>query len=870
MVAPGVCTSSLPTLHRIPLRMDRFRRFAPFFKPLLILAVFAIALRVLQSTLAHYHYRDVIIYLSSLPANQIVLSVVLTLIGYLVMTGYDTLAFRYIKQPFPYRRIALASFIGYAFNNNVGLSGIVGGSLRYRLYSAWRLSAVDIARVIAFCTISFWLGFVLLGGTFFIIAPPELPSGVHLPFQSIRLLGFLLLLPALVYFVWIAIRREPVRIRQWEFELPSPGLFVAQVAISVVDWIIAAGVLYILLPDSLPLTFVRFLGIFLLAQIAGVLSNIPGGLGVFEAVALLFLAPFFSASAILGALVAFRAIYYLFPLFVATALLVTHEIIEKREGVARAWKIFGRWAPGIAPQLLAFTTFVAGAVLLFSGATPTLPSRLHWLRRLVPLPVVEISHFFGSIAGAVLLLVARGLQRRLDAAYHAAVFILSAGIIFQIFKGGDYEEAIILGLMLIALFASRQHFYRKGSLVNESFGPGWIVAIALVLISSAWLGFFSYKHVEYSTDLWWHFQMRDDAPRFLRASVGVLAAMLIVAIRHLLRPAIPEPDPPKIEEIDRAAAIVRGDPNSQSNLVLLGDKPLLFSANGEAFLMYGVEGRSWIAMGDPVGPEEEKSELIWKFRELCDLHAGWPVFYQVHRDQLHLYLDLGLTLLKFGEEARVGLRNFSLDGGDRKWMRKMQRRVESENCSFAIVDPEPILPELRAISDSWLTEKNTREKGFSLGFFAEDYVRRFPIAVVMRDDRIVAFANVWTSAEHSEVSVDLMRHLPEAPAGVMDYMFLHLILWAQQQGYEWFILGMAPLSGLENRSLGTLWNRVGSLAYRFGENFYNFQGLRQYKEKFDPVWEPMYLASPGGLALPRVLTNLATLISGGMRGVVAK
>ena len=130
--------------------------------------------------------------------------------------------------------------------------------------------------------------------------------------------------------------------------------------------------------------------------------------------------------------------------------------------------------------------------------------------------------------------------------------------------------------------------------------------------------------------------------------------------------------------------------------------------------------------------------------------------------------------------------------------------------------------------------------------------------------------NLWTSAEHAELSVDLMRHSPEAPTGVMDFMFLHLMLWGQQQGFDWFNLGMAPLSGLENRSLGTLWNRVGSLTYRFGENFYNFQGLRQYKEKFDPVWEPMYLASPGGLALPRIMTNLAALISGGLRGVLAK
>jgi len=849
--------------------MDRLKRLAPFLKPLLILALFAVALRVLHDTLAQYRYRDVIGYLHALPGDQLLLAAALTLLGYLVMTGYDTLAFRYIRHPLPYFKIALASFIGYAFNNNVGFSGLVGGSLRYRLYNAWRLTAVEIAKVIAFCTISFWLGFVLLGGIFFLATPPEIPPSIHLPFASVRILGIVLLLPAIGYMLWIAIRREPIRVRQWEFELPSAGLFVAQVATSCLDWIIAAAVLYILLPDSLPLTFGRFLCIFLLAQIAGVASNVPGGIGIFEAIILVFLAPFFSASAILGSLVAFRVIYYLLPLLVAIVLLGTHEVIEKREGVVKAWKIFGRWAPGIAPQLLAFTTFVGGAVLLFSGATPTLPGRLGFLRRVVPLPIVELSHFFGSITGAALLLLARGLQRRLDAAYHLTVGVLGIGILFQIFKGGDFEEAIILAVMLFALIASRRHFYRKASLLNEGFGPGWIAAIILVLISFAWLGFFSYKHVEYSRDLWWHFSFRADAPRFLRASVGVGGVLLLFSIQRLLRPAPEEPDPPTMEEVERAAAILTTEANSQANLALLGDKPLLFSPSGNAFLMYGVEGRSWIAMGDPIGPDDEKQELIWNFRELCDLHAGWPVFYEVQRQNLHFYLDLGLTLLKIGEEARVPVEGFSLDGGDRKWMRKMQRRLEAEGCAFAIIDPGPVIEELRVISDAWLAEKRTREKGFSLGFFSEQYVRRCPVAVVRRENQIVAFANLWEGAGE-ELSVDLMRHLPDAPAGVMDYMFVNLILWSQQQGYHWFNLGMAPLSGLENRALGTLWNRVGSLAYRFGENFYNFQGLRQYKEKFDPVWEPMYLASPGGLALPRILTNLAALISGGLRGVISK
>ncbi|MGH9808435.1 MAG: lysylphosphatidylglycerol synthase domain-containing protein, partial [Terriglobia bacterium] len=383
--------------------MDRLKRLVPFLKPLLILALFALALRVLHDTLAQYRYHDVIGYLIALPDNKVLLAAALTLLGYLVMTGYDTLAFRYIRHPLPYFKIAIASFIGYAFNNSVGFSGLVGGSLRYRLYNAWRLTAVEIAKVIAFCTISFWLGFALLGGIFFLATPPEIPASIHLPFGSIRILGIVLLLPAVVYMFWIAVRRAPVQIKQWEFELPSAQLLLGQVTTSCLDWIIAAGVLYILLPDALPLSFGPFVCIFLLAQIAGVASNVPGGIGVFEAIMLVFLAPFFSAPAILGSLVAYRVIYYLLPLLVAIFLLGTHEIVEKRDGVTKAWRIFGRWAPGMAPQLLAFTIFIGGAVLLFSGATPTLPGRLGFLRRIVPLPVVELSHFFGSITGAALL-----------------------------------------------------------------------------------------------------------------------------------------------------------------------------------------------------------------------------------------------------------------------------------------------------------------------------------------------------------------------------------------------------------------------------------------------------------------------------------
>jgi phosphatidylglycerol lysyltransferase len=249
------------------------------------------------------------------------------------------------------------------------------------------------------------------------------------------------------------------------------------------------------------------------------------------------------------------------------------------------------------------------------------------------------------------------------------------------------------------------------------------------------------------------------------------------------------------------------------------------------------------------------------------------VFYEVGTANLPLYIDLGLTLLKLGEEAVVPLDGFSLDGGARKGLRRARGEAVKRGACFEVVPAAavpPLLAELRAVSDAWLASKRTREKGFSLGTFDEAYLRRFPAAVVRLEGRVVAFANLWLGAGQSELSLDLMRYAPGAPCGVMDYLFIELMLWGKQHGYGHFNLGMAPLSGLESRQLAPLWTRAGAAVFRHGEHFYNFQGLRRYKEKFDPVWEPRYLASPGGLALPRILANVTALISGGLRGVVAK
>ena len=223
--------------------------------------------------------------------------------------------------------------------------------------------------------------------------------------------------------------------------------------------------------------------------------------------------------------------------------------------------------------------------------------------------------------------------------------------------------------------------------------------------------------------------------------------------------------------------------------------------------------------------------------------------------------------------AFVPLQTFSLEGSSRKGLRHTYNKASKEGMAFRIASTEEVpalLSQLKQISDSWLAEKNTREKGFSLGAFDEIYLAHFPVALLEREGKILAFANLWTTGTKTELSIDLMRHLPEAPRSVMEYLFICLMLWGKEQGYQRFSLGMAPFSGLEAHVLAPLWAKLGAFLFRHGEHFYNFRGLREYKDKFDPVWEPKYLAGPRGLALPAILANTASLISGGLKGVISK
>jgi phosphatidylglycerol lysyltransferase len=526
----------------------------------------------------------------------------------------------------------------------------------------------------------------------------------------------------------------------------------------------------------------------------------------------------------------------------------------------------------VTPQAIAIAVFLAGAVLLFSGATPGLGRRLDLLREIVPLPILELSHLLGSAVGVGLLVIAHGLYRRLDAAWWLTIWLLCAGILLSLLKGFDYEEAMILGAVVIVLASARGRFRRRVSLIDQHYSGPWIVALILVLITVAWLVIFANRHVPYDNQLWWDFAFHASAPRSLRASLFAAVIAAAYGLWRLLRPAPPPMSAPREADLERVAELVAQADDTTANLALLGDKNLLFNAERTAFIMYQVSGHSWVAMGDPVGPPEICEPLAWEFLEQCDVMAVSPVFYQVKPQNLALYIDLGLNLSKLGEEARVELGSFALDGPARADLRQAHRRASRDGAQFEVIPRTgvgAVLGELRAVSDAWLQEKKTAEKRFSLGFFDERYLQNFDCGVVRRDGAIVAFANLWRGAA-SELSVDLMRYNGDAPKGVIDYLLIECMLWGRTQGFHWFNLGMAPLSGLEEHALAPTWHKLGRMVQRYGEMFYHFEGLRKYKEKFSPVWRPRYLAAPDGLAMAGALLDVTALISGGVGKVLRK
>ena len=806
----------------------------------------------------------------------------LAAIPVLAMCGYDLLLNRWLGINLPVRRVLRYAWPACTLANLVGLSGMTGSGIRYLALSREGVAGRTIAAYAGVQLLAIPLGLGLLAAAALVVALSQ-----HLPLPLPGLPPQLLLAAFVAYVPgFFIITGSGALHRRFLRDLPplTAGLRLQLTAASLGEWGLALAVLWLALDlAGVPTTPQELVLAFALAATAGIASQVPGGLGVLDGTLLLILRGMgHPAEGVLAGILLFRLCYYVVPallgLAVGAYLFIPDEnIFVRLLRRAEAHPLLGvlrlpvELLGSLGVRLLGYLTFLGGVVLLVSAAYPTLADRGDVLHTYLPRFITESSHLLSVVAGVVLLALSRGIAGQVRSAYRLTLAVLLAGAALSLAKGLDYEEASYLLMLWAVLRTQRRRFDRDAYPLLSRRNLLWLMALLAALAGYVWLGQALYGDEAWAARLF-HFSHSGQAPRFAR---GALAALL-TAIGMLgwlafamPRPRLALPDAAALQQA-REFYVAHGG-HEFAHLTLLGDKYLFYAPDGKALIAYGCIRNRMVALGDPAGVPAAAEGAVLAFRQFADRYGCVPVFYEVGENNLHLYHDHGFGLFKLGEQALVPVAQFSLRGKKRDDLRAAVNRATREGLEFAIVEPpfdDALWGELKTVSDQWLGGK-TAEKGFSLGRFDRAYLSWAPIAVVRRQGRVVAFASLMPDYRHQqELSIDLMRHANDAPSGCMDFLFVRLIEYARDTGHAWFNLGMAPLAGVGENPFARPSERLARLAYEYGNRFYNYKGLRSYKEKFQPVWRGAYLAYPYRMSPQLLLVDIAALIAGGYRRVL--
>ncbi len=830
------------------------------------LVIFSFALAIIWGAIKTTSYDQFIERLGQLSAGLISVALLFALISFALASLEDAVEAprgekRHVVNDF------LSAFIANSVTNITDMGSLSGLNIKTRVFSAWSLTSIDMARINKLTQrVSVMSGAVLLIAAL-LLNITVISAAYGIP--PIALYGFSLIAVMLVIVSWLNSRN----LSDDKARLSKKTIRVF--TINSAKWLTAAATFYFCLLGSTELSFSVVLLLFILAHSAGRISGLPGGIGVFEAACFLLFTQT-AAADMAVALVAYRCLYFFVPLLVSALIIGMAKANPLRRELTRKGAPVLDLFETMAPPLYAVLIFLTGVMMLISAATPDRIDAIPIPGNSFGVVVIELSHLLASFIASLLLIVAMGLRRRLRNAWALAILFMGVGAALTLLKGADPKGAIILIILAFCLYTSKAAFYRKGYIRQIPLNLPRLGLIVSAIGFALWVGFYSYLDAPYSSDLWWQFGSEGDLSRFLRAFVFIGSVISLYAFWRFLQPA-PILNAPKLSDGDfakiRQILSEAENPGSESNLAFMGDKQFLLSQSGRSFIMYGIKGRNWVAMGNPVGLASEHKELIWAFRQLADQWDAWPCFYAVRGDALNDFIDAGMALQKIGELALIDLPIFSMEGKIRSELRNSKSRALREGCAFEIIYPEQDSPEMdmiEIVSNNWLNKHQGKEKRFSLGRFDRAVLSEQPVAIIKRDGHIIAFANLWQTSDKSEISVDLMRYEDVKINGLMDFLFVEIMLWAKEQGYARFGLGMAPLAGLEGDKLAPFMTKLGALIFEHGGRFYSFKGLRAFKQKFNPDWQPVYLAAPSQVTMPVALGSLALLSGGGLLGLIQK
>ena len=528
-------------------------------------------------------------------------------------------------------------------------------------------------------------------------------------------------------------------------------------------------------------------------------------------------------------------------------------------------------------------TGLVGVVNLLSAVTPSLPGRTAWLKEFFPFYIRAGGHVFAAITGFVLLTLSTNLLKRKRIAWVLTIGLLIVSILSHLVKGLDYEESSLAGVLLIQLLVMRNVFTAQSDRPSIAQGIRMLIGALLFTLAYGTTGFFlldgqfsvNFDFQDALLQTLAMFFTADNAglepktrfAHFFANSIYVVGAVTLgYALFMLLRPVLLRVSASPTERQQARKIVEQYGRSSLARFALLDDKAYYFSPSGDSVIAYVAKGRGAIALGEPIGPQENRREAIIGFQHFCKRNDWYPAFYQTLPDDCDLYRSLGFRVLQIGEEAIVDLHAFTMKGKANQNLRTAMNRLTKAGYEVKFYDPpinDELLRECRAVSDEWLQLMHGAEKHFSVGWFDDNYVRETRITAVRSPDgQISAFANVVPEYQLKVISIDLMRRRSQVEPGTMDFLLISMFQHFKDLGYSGFNLGLSALSGVGETHKSPRLEKALRYLYDHLNQFYNFKGLHAYKEKFHPRWEPRYLVYPGLVALPEVVVALIRADSG--------
>lgn len=554
-------------------------------------------------------------------------------------------------------------------------------------------------------------------------------------------------------------------------------------------------------------------------------------------------------------LITFRIFYYVIPWLITMIILSRKSSTHTIKQLSASQKQF---LNAISIKSLAALTFFAGCLLILSASLPETSIRLQIIPESLTLEFLHFSRIVSLGIGLLLIVLSKGIWDKVIASYYITLVLLLVGALFALLKGFHYEIALILLIIAWVLKPTKHIFYRMSTqLTLRSF----VYSLSLITLSSSlysvvyyWIAKDNQLFIVFDSAFYTVMQVI----LVISFIVGGSILLTLLSAKHATFEATTEQDFIKLK-----CFLEKYSGNSMTHLIFLKDKSLFYTMDDQVLIAFRPYKDKLIVLGDPIGEVNLFKDAINAFRLFADQYHMVPIFYEINEDYLPIYHENGFKFLKLGEEATMELSEFTLIGKKGAALRTIKNKMLRGELTFELLQnplDQATLLKLKQISDLWL--EGRREKEFSLGSFDQDYINLAPVGIVKQDEEIIAFATIMPMYSEKIVSIDLMRLIPNPPNGTMDALFIGLIEWAIDEGYEKFVLGKAPLSNVGYTQFSPTKEKIVKYIYQYGNKIYSFKGLRRYKEKFYPHWKGIYLAYPKHANLSMSLIQLTKMISG--------